>query len=449
MNNYIDMIYRKFTNSKLLNNILTLVSGTAIGYGINLLGMPILGRVYSPKIMGEYDLILSTGTMFYSLLTLGLITTIMLPKKEKDSQSLCRVIAASIVILSSLAWFVLIIIHRRWKIFDVSADYILCITLLYVYTVFYNLMSVYFSYVNRVGKYKVLFWKPILYATSNVFLSITFGLWKWGVIGYLLATVIAVCITVLYMAKYVNPFGRGIPNKYVCHILMHYKEFPLIQMPANWINTLAQQLPIQFLGRFYGAACLGGYSMARKILSMPISLMATPINNVYYREASERIKKGLSVGDFAFSFIHNNLKIASIPILILMLFGEEIFGLFLGSEWILAGSYVKVLGPYYLVLFCVSCLSGGFALLKKVKVSMFVACFFLITNSVTFVVIGLLNIDFDTALMVCILIDMLAQIFVQGLFFYIVDFPVVKYMVEIAKYLFGICFAYEIFDWII
>ena len=53
-----------------------------------------------------------------------------------------------------------------------------------------------------------------------------------------------------------------------------YRNYPIVQLPANFVELLALQLPIQFFGHVYSTEILGGYRMACKLLSMPVSLLA-------------------------------------------------------------------------------------------------------------------------------------------------------------------------------
>ena len=87
---------------------------------------------------------------------------------------------------------------------------------------------------------------------------------------------------------------------------------------------------MQMMERFYSSTALGVYSMALKVLSLPTTLLATPVNRVYFQEASQRYNRGEDIGEFSFNILKANIKIAMIPIAVLIVFGEWIFALFLG-----------------------------------------------------------------------------------------------------------------------
>ena len=67
----------------------------------------------------------------------------------------------------------------------------------------------------------------------------------------------------------------------------------------------------------------------------------------------------------AYKILEANIKLALIPILILIIFGEPIFAFFLGEEWREAGTFAAILGMYQMMQFCSSCLSGDFSIIGK------------------------------------------------------------------------------------
>ena len=50
-------LWRRILSSGFLKSVLTLSSGVVVAQGINFLGMPAVGRVYSPAAMGDYTII--------------------------------------------------------------------------------------------------------------------------------------------------------------------------------------------------------------------------------------------------------------------------------------------------------------------------------------------------------------------------------------------------------
>ncbi len=321
----------KIRESELIKNIITLVSGNILGYCINFILLPIIGRIFSQEDLGTYDLIVSSANIIIPILQLALLLVIMIPKGEEQAKCICKIIMYTTVIGSILIVALLFFISPYYRIFE-GILYEVNLIMFGLYIIFNTLQAVYYSYCNRKKLYKILFWNPIIMNASNGGVSILLGIIGMGAQGYLAGTLISYIVAIIHMSRFVHPFKEHITFICIKKTFKEFKMYPLMQMPANLIETLGLQLPAQFLGRMYDVSTLGGYTMACKILSVPVTLLAAPVNRVYYRTLIEKINAGENAGEFAFILFRNNIKIAIIPICVLMLFGEWIMGFFLGGE---------------------------------------------------------------------------------------------------------------------
>ena len=82
--NLIDILKSDF-----IKNIATLISGNIIGYGINLITLPIISRVYTQSELGGYDLIVSSAGIFLTILQLSLILEI---GRASCRERVCRIV---------------------------------------------------------------------------------------------------------------------------------------------------------------------------------------------------------------------------------------------------------------------------------------------------------------------------------------------------------------------
>jgi len=186
------------------------------------------------------------------------------------------------------------------------------------------------------------------------------------------------------MRRYVNPFSGKFKMANLKRALIKYKKIPLVQMPSNLIQTIATQIPNQYLGRMFSTSILGGYTMATRLLYVPVSLLAGPVNRVYYRNLAQRIETNDKPGEFAFGLLEKNIKVAILPIAVFMLFGEYIVVLVLGKDWSASGTYITILGIVFLLMNCSSCLSGTFVAAGKQRLSFLAACITLAVNGICF-----------------------------------------------------------------
>ena len=258
-----------------------------------------------------------------------------------------------------------------------------------------------------------------------------------GFIGYAIANILSFIFNTFHLLKHANPFVNDkIKVQRYWSLAMEYKRFPLFQMPANLISNIGVQMPVWSIKAIYGAKALGMYSMTMRILAIPSTLLATPINRVYFQEASRRYNEGEDIGEFSFKIIESNIKIAIIPILTIVVFGQQIFAIFLGKQWEEAGAYASILGIYQLLLFCQSCLSGDFVIIKKNSWN-------LISSLATLFLQGLLYIAFFkfikvsvyTFLMVFSVVMIIKTVIAQTFFFRYLNFSLKRYYSFIFKYI--------------
>lgn len=411
-----------------------IASGHILGYAINTLTLPIISRVYTTKQLGEYDLIVSSATIYFSILVLGMITAIMLPSEDDDARNICKLLTVTTCLGATIALIILIIIEPGFHLFNISQNYFVACIFLWGYSICFNLQAIFFAFTNRLKQYKILFLQPIIYSGVNVVLSLLFGIFDLGALGYLLGTILGYVCSILIMYIYSNPLKGGVEWTSLKSTLIRYKSFPLIQMPSNFISTLCNQLPVQFFGRIYGTTVLGGYTMARKILSLPVSLLASPINNTYYRTAAEKMRRGEKVGEFAFHLIKTNIRIACIPVLILMIFGSFICKLILGDQWEVAGQYMSVIGVYYLISFCSTCISGTLILADKKPVSLISVIVKLVGDIFVFFVAVALELSFMRTLLLFTIVETLFEVIIIGLCLYYTGLRIRKYLRLIVFY---------------
>ena len=360
-------IYTRIGSSGFLKSVLTLSSGVVVGQAINFLGMPVVGRIYTPAAMGDYALITANSAIISAFVCLGMMTSFMLPKEDEEARGLSKLVTASTVLLTTLAIGVLWACSGLFRIFHTEeVSYGVSLLVLWLYIVFSTVSNICYAYVNRQKQYRVMFWNPIITAVINVGVGIVFGLFGWGFVGYTAAHILSFVVNILHLTWHANPFAKVSNPQYGCMpLLKSYRRFPLYQMPANLLANLSSQLPVNIIESLYSATELGLYSMTMRILSLPSTLLATPINRVFFQEASARYNRGENIGEFCYKILATNIKVAILPIVALIVLGEPIFAIFLGEQWREAGHYAAILGVYQMMLFCSACLSGDFVIIKK------------------------------------------------------------------------------------
>lgn len=364
---------------------MTLSAGVVLSQVITFVSLPFISRIYAPDILGDYSFLVSNAAILGVVVCLGLMSAIMIPKVEDEAKGLCRLTALSVIVLSTLLLAAALLLSGVRQLFTVSLNYKVACIMLWLYIVLTNISAVCYAYTNRLKLYRVLFWNPVIGVCADVAVSILLGLLGCGLWGYFLGKLLSALLAVLHMLRHTNPFSGKLEESYsMLNLLRKHKKFPLYQCPANIVDTLAQQLPVQLVKRLFGSAVLGSYSMCMGILGIPIRFLSSPVNRVYYQEATSRYNAGEPIGEFSYKILTANIKTAIIPIALLMIFGEPLFVFILGAQWEQAGSFAAILGLYQLVVFCSTCLSGNFVIIGKQQLNLVFSVLGIVLNLLAF-----------------------------------------------------------------
>ena len=127
------------------------------------------------------------------------------------------------------------------------------------------------------------------------------------------------------------------------HVAVKYKNAPKYLLPTNLIDVVTQQWPIIIIFSFYGAETSGQFSMAWRILVLPMALIGAAIAQVFYQRYAN-IWPNI---DLAKSEIFRTWKFLSVigilPTIAILFFGEDLFTLILGETWDEAGKMASIM----------------------------------------------------------------------------------------------------------
>lgn len=342
-------------------NILTLMTGTSIAQAVPIGLSPILTRIYTPDDFGVFALYVAIVSVVCVIVTGRYEVAIMLPKKDSD--------AANIVILSMLISVAVSLLVLA-IVFVFNKDIVLilgnpAISLwLYFIPISIFLSGMYQSlnyWCNRNKQYKRISLSNITQSSSSVATQIMFGIsqWKSGglIVGNILGSLIGVFSLLKMAGSSLVQHKEDLCVKDVIENAKRYKKFPLFSWGAL-LNNAATQVPVFIISKLFGASVTGFYGMAFKILNMPLSLISGAISQVMFQRVSTLSNEHPELLRSFVLKIFLFLVVMAIPmVLVLTLYGEDIFAWIFGSAWAVAGYYASILSIALAVKFSVSPLS--------------------------------------------------------------------------------------------
>lgn len=113
------------------------------------------------------------------------------------------------------------------------------------------------------------------------------------------------------------------------------------------VNAFSQSLPVLGLTYLFDLSVAGQYSMAYRVLMVPVNVVAGSIRQVIYRVLSDSANR-----DHRFMVWRRTtltlLGIGLVPLGIIVIWGPQVFEAILGDRWYVAGEYARWLSPWLL-----------------------------------------------------------------------------------------------------
>ncbi len=366
------MIGRFRLRSDFARNLTTMLSGTTLAQAIPIAASPILTRLYSPEDFGLFALF-SSIVIVLSVMASGRYSmAILLPKLDRDA---LNVLGLSLLIASLFCLTILLIVSIFYAYFmtiDQLQDigrylFLIPVTvfLVAVYDIFYN-------WTNRHKRYKNLAISKVTQATTTASVAILLGVKSFQSSGLIIAQVVSQFFATLYIVI-VNRkvvIWSDISRAKMQEQLSRHVSFPKYDIPAAFLNTFSLQLPIFMLGFLFSPAVVGLFVLSRRIVGLPITVLASSVTTVFKQRAASDFNRDGNCRYIYVKTFKMLLMVATVPSAILLVFAPEIFSFVFGEAWSEAGVYTQILIPMFFLRFVSSPLSYMFYILNKQKANM-------------------------------------------------------------------------------
>ncbi|MCL6260012.1 oligosaccharide flippase family protein [Aquiflexum sp. TKW24L] len=351
-----------------IKNAVSLVFGTGLAQLLPLLFSPILTRIYMPDEFGMLTFFVSLSSLLAIISSGQYEIAILKPKRLIDSFNLLVFASIFSLIFSVLLYLILAFLHNfNFLVLDQQINHSLLMLIpVGLFQVFQFQSLIY--WLTKRNKFKQLSLIKVLQSVFIVFFSLLFSFIfnsKGLIFAFIGGYFICNCFIYYTIFRLRSQFSF---NKYARNILREYSQYPKYVMSSSAINTAASQAPVYFISKFYNPTLLGFFSFANRILVAPIGIISVSIGQVYFKEIANKVNYDRKNLYPYFLKVLGLLVTISIVIFIpFILFGDVLFELIFGKNWISAGQYSQVISFSLLIKFVVSPLSITLIALSKVK----------------------------------------------------------------------------------
>ncbi|WP_432745494.1 oligosaccharide flippase family protein [Methylobacter sp. G7] len=380
--------YNALRSNTYVMQIFTLMSGTLVAQLVMLAFVPILTRLYSPAEFGVYSLFFSVSNVLGMVSSLKYDQAIMLPRSDRNALALVLLsifITLGMVVLVGLSIFLfddLIISyfnnlgHVIWLI-PVGVFLTGFLQIFNAYSSryqFYKQLSVVrvvnaFSVISvQIGsKYFIQYQSSIIEKLKlDTFIQEKLKLYPFIqerlkfdafiqeglqeglkfdglIIGKLLADLISLLSLIRHHFKRQTLQFFSVSRRRLIVNAKRYSHFPKYQSITVFLNAISQNIPILLLSSLYSVEIAGLYALTVRVLQAPIGLIGASTREVYYQKASKLHANDENFYNLYIKTTLGLLKIFIFPLLIVLFFGEYLFGFVFGSRWNESGVFAQIL----------------------------------------------------------------------------------------------------------
>lgn len=327
-----------------------LVGGTAMSQILIVLSIPLVTRLYTPEDFG----VLAAFTAFLAFFTVIAAArydlTIPLPKKDVDAANLLAlgmVITIFISLVAAIVFFVWPTKIATMINAPVLSKYMWLLPISIFVVALYQLLS---KWAVRTKDFKSIAKTRIIQTVSQ--LVIQFAGYTLGPFALMLGHAVGhgAGAGSLSRKALLDPALKRISCKGMVQQAIRYKQFPVYSTWTALLNTASLQLaPLVFISLF-GGAIAGLYALTLRVLTMPSNLIGNAIGSVFLSTAPQAYREGTLAS--LVKDLHSKLAlVGALPLVLLVLFGPELFSYIFGENWRQAGVYAQWMAPWIYLQF--------------------------------------------------------------------------------------------------
>lgn len=362
-------VFSKFKSSRFARNTATLTVGTAVAQFITIGAMPVISRLYSPADFGLLAVFLAVASIAATSSTLRYEKCILLPKEESESASLVLLSLALILAFGTVFGTVAWLLPGNFRTLIGVSSLEVWFPIAILSGMGMAIVAVGTSWLNRQCAYVKMTQIRVTQTAMGTIFSIilgVYGILQGLIIGQIVA-LLAAAIMAIASIPALSPYWK---KSLLRNVAVKHNAAPKYLFPTALLDVITLHLPVFLIVAWFSTEKAGQFSMAWKIMALPIGLIGGAMGQVFLQRFSELWPDALSAQKLLFRTWKILALAGVLPSIVVMIFGEQLFIWVLGESWSEAGRMASVLAPMLLAILISSPTSGTFLVLGLQKYSL-------------------------------------------------------------------------------
>lgn len=396
----------RFGSNEFAKNTSVLALGAGVAQLMTVAAMPVMSRLYQPDDYGLLAVFLAVSSIVATIITLRYETAILLPAQDSESIALVRLSMNLVwglgLLFATVAW----LLPEKTRAFLGVMSLGPWLPVAVLAGVATAMAAIGSSWLNRQRAYIQLTKFRITQSFLGILSGIILGLWGYTS-GLLLAQLASVSIVAVLFLLSLRGISRCRVEQDLCDVAIKHVDVPKYLLATSLLDVVTLQLPVLLMTAWFSSEAAGQFSMAWKILALPLALVGAAVGQVFL----QRFSRTWPDATLARQLLYDTWKILALvgllPGLLVMLFGEQIFVWVLGDAWGNAGKMAAVIAPMIFAMLISSPTSGIFLVIGLQKYSLIFGVAFIFYRSVC-IYIGVVSDNVFQGLLAWVVCELMA-----------------------------------------
>lgn len=335
-------------------SIVQLFTGNVIAQLIPILTAPIITRLFSPSVFGEFGNFMAVTSILGSIICLKYNDAIVLVRYRREVRNLVYATFSISIIISIIILIVVSINYLLLNKAKTNVYYFLPVLLIIRSVILIS------EGINLRDKRFDLLSKALV-ISAFVNRGIVISLALLGFLG------LKTFIIGLFAGEFFRSFFLRVKTRFPFRLsnyrlfnkeyfrnLSEYRKFPRLSAPAALINTLNEALPLWLISANFGLEYAGNFVLVRTLLSRPLNVISTAISQPLYQRFAELDKDKSEVRGLLMKLL---LPVSIVSIVLfggILVFSKYALVIVFGEMWQSSKTIVEIMVLFYLVKFIIN-----------------------------------------------------------------------------------------------
>jgi len=332
------------SKNRFISGVSKLVGASVLGQLFGLLAMPLLTRLYQPEDFGAFGVFASLMAVLLVISSFRYELAIPLPKSENSAMGLLFLSLILNILSAVVVTFLVLLYGENVNSFNnnpVVGDLLWLLPVSVLAGGTYKSLN---YWVLRKKEYGTISSTKLVQSVSNILAQVITGFLGVGAVGLAVGQIIGQSsgtVRFLRGISFARVAALGMSKRSLV-LLWRYRNFPIYDSPAAFVNTISTQLPNVALAVIFSPVVAGYYYLAERILWVPLSMIAQALGQVFFSQLREEIESGSVVTLVIKIMLVLSVVGAAVSIPVYF-FSELVFSIVFGREWEEAGKYAGIL----------------------------------------------------------------------------------------------------------